>query len=364
MKELQESQYRRICYTLSNYTEDELELLRNYKNVKIHVAGFEEAPTTGTPHIQGYIEFISKQRFAKIKKDFGPRFHFERCYGDRKSNIDYIANNKDKPAYKQFIYFISDDITTDSANVQEVKSWIESGISLEEILDDPSYGATAKTIKLYKELAPIYQKPRSWRPEVIWIYGEAGHGKTLYVHSQEPSLYILQLEKKWFDGYTDQQAILWDDLDWDLYDGGVQDSSRDKLEQQRLFQRLLSLCDRYAFRGNVKGSSVQIVAKRIYLVAHQPPWELWRPSFSVWPRTDNIHQRPTPEAIRSDRHLSQIMRRITRIVHLELDNVDDIVYPEVEHIKHGTKSKGMENANNYTPVVEQEKRGLVRIFKR
>lgn len=44
------------CFTLNNYTDEEIRRLESLECERL-VVGKEVAPTTGTPHLQGYIRF-------------------------------------------------------------------------------------------------------------------------------------------------------------------------------------------------------------------------------------------------------------------------------------------------------------------
>jgi hypothetical protein len=89
---------------------------------------------------------------------------------------------------------------------------------------------------------------RSCCPDVYWLYGRTGVGKSRYAHE-----FIDTLEQrrewrswmsydnklKWFDGYDKHQIALFDD-----FRGG-----------EAHFPTLLRICDRYVCRVEVKGAS-------------------------------------------------------------------------------------------------------------
>lgn len=53
--------YRRICFTLNNYNgEDEQRIQNETARYKYAIYGRETAPTTGTRHLQGYINFLNR----------------------------------------------------------------------------------------------------------------------------------------------------------------------------------------------------------------------------------------------------------------------------------------------------------------
>lgn len=68
---------RAWVFTLNNYTDDDILRLQSLEpKVKRMIVGREVAPTTGTPHLQGYIRFAEPVRFSWWKNQF-PRAHVE-----------------------------------------------------------------------------------------------------------------------------------------------------------------------------------------------------------------------------------------------------------------------------------------------
>ena len=72
---------RNAVFTCNNWSEDHIEKLKALPHVRYCCFGKEFAPTTGTPHLQGYIQFSTKVRLNSLKKKlkgfrvpFLPRF--------------------------------------------------------------------------------------------------------------------------------------------------------------------------------------------------------------------------------------------------------------------------------------------------
>lgn len=84
----------RWCFTLNNYTQDEL----NYVNKtcsdssKYYIFGFEVGENN-TPHLQGYIEFKSKKRPLSVFSL--NRIHWEKSKGNRLDNFNYCSKGGD-----------------------------------------------------------------------------------------------------------------------------------------------------------------------------------------------------------------------------------------------------------------------------
>lgn len=82
--------HRKYCFTLNNYTDDEWNNLITIFHNDLYCFGKEIAPSTGTPHIQGYLEFKSPRSFNRIKSLI-PRAHILACRGTRKDNFIYCC---------------------------------------------------------------------------------------------------------------------------------------------------------------------------------------------------------------------------------------------------------------------------------
>lgn len=83
---------KRWCFTLNNYTEEESssinEVFRSCAN--LFVIGIEIGES-GTPHLQGYVEFTNKLRPLSLK--LSNRIHYEKCRGTRDENIAYCTKD-------------------------------------------------------------------------------------------------------------------------------------------------------------------------------------------------------------------------------------------------------------------------------
>ena len=66
---------RNFCWTLNNFLDDEIKVLKDL-SCKYIVFG-KEIGATGTPHLQGYVEFKNACSFSALKKRIGKRAHVE-----------------------------------------------------------------------------------------------------------------------------------------------------------------------------------------------------------------------------------------------------------------------------------------------
>lgn len=85
------------CFTWNNYTPTDIEAIKIWfpQQVDIRAIMFEEevAPTTGTPHLQGFIVFKSKKTFKQVKEFFAVNVHLEMMKGSIEQNKLYCSKD-------------------------------------------------------------------------------------------------------------------------------------------------------------------------------------------------------------------------------------------------------------------------------
>lgn len=244
------SQCRNLCFTWNNYTPASHEdLVKNLPPYTYLIIG-EEVGESGTPHLQGYVEFKSPTRFARLKEKFN-QIHWEKRKGTSQQASDYC---KKDGKFKEYGTATDQGKRTDLESISEE---IVNGASLEQIASlYPHY--YVRYFRGFQALQSSLSKHREGPPEVHWRWGKAGVGKTRYCVEKHPSHYIKDASQ-WWDGYCQQEAIIIDDFD------GVKYSYRD----------LLRLLDRYHIQVQVKGTYVKINSPYIYITCEHPPESFW-----------------------------------------------------------------------------------------
>lgn len=86
---------KRVCFTLNNPQDEDVnriqqnDFLYNYA-----IIGLEQAPTTGTNHLQGFVNFKRNHRFNRIKSIIGDRAHIEKAHGTDEQNQTYCSKER------------------------------------------------------------------------------------------------------------------------------------------------------------------------------------------------------------------------------------------------------------------------------
>lgn len=199
---------KRFCFTLNNPSAESHIILAEM-DCRYLCYGAEVAPSTGTPHLQGYVVFNGNKTVVGAKKVLPAGAHIEVAKGSTPDNIKYCSKESVPfergvpPLSKSKVGELSKDKW--SAVIQNAKDGNFDAIP-EDILF--RYYSTAKT------LARDYQKAPAALSGTcgLWIYGQPGTGKSHAVHTQHPNRYMKPLNK-WWDGYQNQDVVHVDELE-------------------------------------------------------------------------------------------------------------------------------------------------------
>lgn len=279
--------FRNAVFTINNYT-PELIIKLLEPNEKIQYITFQEeiAPTTLTPHLQGYIELNKAQRLSAYKKILTNIAHIEPRRGTQQQAIDYAHKTETRREGTQ--YYEQGEIKQQGErnDLKHIGRMIQQNTSLTEIaqLHPDMY---IKYSKGFKELQRVSHKPRDFKSIVTILYGDSNTGKTQYVQqfAKDNNLQVYTYTNThkantsiFFDGYENQDILLLDEFSGYL--------------PQSFYKQLL---DKYAFELPIKGGSKQFTSKYIFIISNKSP-QLWYPNatkqdtIAIWRRYDSIKQ--------------------------------------------------------------------------
>lgn len=277
-EESEHGQSKYWCFTLNNYTEEDEEKIQGFvpESATYLVYGRERAPSTGTPHLQGYVELKKRLRRNQLHGLF-PRISWRR----RRGTPDQASNYCKK---EDTSFFEAGTISRGQgarSDLLEVKDSISNGANILDIADN-YFGAFVKYEKSLRSYMLMKRKRQLEAPQVIIYWGNTGTGKTRKVFDENPHHQIYSWPgDKWFDGYIGEDIILLDEFS----------------DSQLPLTFLLRLLDRYPFKLPVKGGFVQLLATKFFITSNVDP-ELWYA---------NAH----PE------HRAALFRRVTNIIKFE-----------------------------------------------
>ncbi|XP_019616631.1 PREDICTED: uncharacterized protein LOC109464132 [Branchiostoma belcheri] len=242
----------RWSFTLHNYGDDDVARLRNIDPaaIKFMVVGAEVSPTTGTPHLQGYVNFARKIRTPQVKGHLGDRCHVEKAVGNDHDNDRYCSKDGDvvvrmghpvrqgqRNDLTAATHFLQENDGDLSALAQEMpETFVRHHRGLEAYVS-------------YARLQPV----RDFLTRCFVFVGPPGFGKSRLVREYLPddTTTYYKPEGAWFDGYMGQSDVVLNDFHGDI--------------PRPTF---LNMVDRYPLRGPIKGGFVNFAARRVWITTN------------------------------------------------------------------------------------------------
>lgn len=286
------SRSRSWCFTWNNpYPNDRVEefasLLEDGK-AKYYIFGYEVG-ASGTPHIQGYVDFINATTLSALKKKYDNKIHWESRKGTFEQAVEYCK--KDGNFQEWGVPQVKKGKRTD---IEKVKEIVKDGGNMADVLEVVTSYQACK----FAELAMKYKKvPMKWYDkQVRWFWGPTGTGKTRTA-IEEAGEGVWRNNSgslKWFDGYDNQEHVIFDDF----------------RSSWAAFSYFLNLLDGYPVNVEIKGGHRLFAPKIIWITSPLHPSEVYK--------LDHDKNK--------DGSLKQLMRRITEIRYFG----DEIIAPEIE----------------------------------
>lgn len=255
------AQHPNWCFTF-NYDEGDEDFVREFWDelcTKAHYAigGWEVAPTTGQRHLQGYVQFESKQRLSALKRlRNGAGIHWEPARGDEQQNIDYCSKAGN------FITF-GDEPRIINGGKRVKREWAET-LNLCKQGKFEEIDAQIQ-ITQCRNLEYIHKKymtrPADLNPNtrMTWIWGPTGTGKSRTAREMMAGKeWYDKTQNKWWDHYNGEEFVLIDDLEKDY--------------AVKLIAHLKRWLDIYPFVGEMKGSVQKYIRpKHIIITSNFSP---------------------------------------------------------------------------------------------
>lgn len=249
-------QARRWCFTWNNYPVDHKEELLEAKP-KYLLFGYERCPTTGTPHLQGYIEFKSGKRFKTLQKIGLRCIHWSICNGTQEQNQRYC---KKGGIFFEFGEPAEQGARNDLADAAEM---LANGCSMLEVAEEQpgNFFRYHRGFEKYQYLQ-WQARAQSWRDvKVFYIWGDTGTGKSRWCWEQSPKLFSVSEGNTgtWWTGYNGQTEVLLDD-----FRGTVP------------LHMVLKWLDGYPVQVPVHGGYCYLNARTVYITSNVPLEDLYR----------------------------------------------------------------------------------------
>lgn len=217
-----------------------------------------ETAGTGTPHLQGYVEFTRPTRLSAVKRVLGGEsIHLEIARGPRDKCIEYCEKEDRSP-------FEFGDRNSGGqgkrSDLSAVVECVQRGSTIGDICKE--HGESfIKYHRGIERLRGVLASPRSFPTNFVWRYGRTGAGKSRDTHAESQGLcngavaWIPDVSLKWFDGIdSETRGIVLDE-----FDGSAS------------LAYLLRILDRYPLKVPIKGGMVEFRARWVFITSQFCP---------------------------------------------------------------------------------------------
>lgn len=252
---------RRFVFTLNNPTEGCEDYLKG-RECRYLVFG-REIGASGTPHLQGYVEFTMKKSIRAVKNWFGPyNPHIESAKGNAEQASEYCK--KDGDYFEKGERSITKKEKAKKAGDAEIQRWEKAFEDAKEgKFDEIPCDIRVKYYRTWKVINKDFMKQPDdlEAPCGVWIWGASGLGKSTYARALVGGKgFYPKMANKWWDGYQGEDDVILDDLD---------------CNHACLGHHLKIWADKYPFVCENKGGASALRPKRFIITSQYSIGQVW-----------------------------------------------------------------------------------------
>jgi hypothetical protein len=255
---------RNWCFTINNWELLSTHLLNDVKArlsaAKYWVMGREVSPSTGTKHLQGFVQYHNAVYFNGVKKDLeGTGAHIEPCKGTALQNMDYCKKDGDfeehgEPPMSQKRKGEVGAAAT-QAKWRKLYDLAKEGKNTEIGEEFPREAIVCVNhIQKVRE-SFIGNKTKNLAGCCgLWLEGKSNAGKTHLATTMFPGAYEKKANK-WWCRYNDQEVVIINDVS--------------PFQKKDITDHLKIWADKYPFPVETKGGGMQGLRPRKIVVTSQ-----------------------------------------------------------------------------------------------
>lgn len=236
---------------------------------QLMVVGFEVS-ASGTDHLQGFVTFKYSKTLTAMRR-INRRIRWSQAI-QAEAAANYCLKDGD---YEKIDNRTQGARTDIRAAIDTVRAHGIKRLKLEHPYEFLKYHAG------FEKLDVLNEEERHFRPDVLWLWGKTGTGKSYFAGHVHPERTRWWSGKnlRWWQGYRGEDIAIIDDFRKDFC----------------TFHELLRILDENPYKIEVKGSHRELNSKMMIITTIQPPLAMY--------------------ADLQGERLDQLTRRITKVKH-------------------------------------------------
>jgi len=261
-EKVNDKRHRAWVFTINNYTDEDTDAVYALSQEASYVSVGDELGKLGTPHYQGFVHFTTLKAMSQVK-ELLPRAWLapKSKLSTFKQAIDYTQ--KDNDFYEHGARPLDPPA---KGELEKHRAARNLAAVMEGRLDDVDADILVSQLRNYEYAARRLKTARGGAAVALdgvlknmWVHGDAGVGKDMFVNALAPNAYVKEPDSKWWDGYDGADDVVIRDLGPD-HDPRV----------------VKVWADRYPFQAEVKGSTLGMIRpKRVIVTSNYSPADLY-----------------------------------------------------------------------------------------
>lgn len=225
----------------------------------------EITPSTGRPHLQGYIYFANGKSLRSVKKLLVDSAHVEIARGTAKQNRTYCSKADSRAEGTEPREWGEAPEHGRRTDLEEAVSAFCGGLSKSEMAEQfpATVARYGRGLERCREWADSGLR-RSGPVDCKLFWGPPGTGKTRWAYDTFGEDHVYRVvdtgSRFWWDGYDprNHKCVIFDDIDG-----------------SHSLNLILQWIDRYPVRGEIKGGTVGLVFESAVFTTNIHPSSLW-----------------------------------------------------------------------------------------
>lgn len=290
------------CFTWNNYVDDLIDTFKEWLKEHCKYACFQKevCPSTGTPHLQGYMNLKKKVRTQTLQNTLlgllNTKIGLLWANGTAEENLTYCS----KPNGLELFQCGEIKVTGQGSrtDLKEVVGKIKNKRPLIEIADEHS----ETWIRNHRGITSLYnmldQQSEEREMDVVLFFGDAGTGKSTKarryakLYGKNYTLGVPSGGQIWFDGYNGEDSLIIDE-----FKGWIAPTY------------LNQLLDNYKVKLPIKGGFVNAKFTHVFITSNYPPEEWWCDKV-IWNRQSLLRRITSIYEFRGTDHVDCTIKKL------------------------------------------------------